>query len=171
MKKIVFLFILFCFFNSIAQNKTVFDIARNGTLTEIQTIFNTDPNLINTLNESKSSPLILACYRGNIDVAKFLIKNVKDINYCSDMGTALMAATYKNQTELVTFLLENNANPNTTDTNGTTALLLAVQFKNLEFVKLLLEFKADKTIKDNKGKTAFEYAVFSGNDSIINLLK
>lgn len=171
MKKAIFIFTLFCFFTTKAQIKTVFDIARNGTLKEIQTTFYTNPNSINTLNESKSSPLILACYRGNIEVAKFLIQNVKDINYCSDMGTALMAATYKNQTELVTFLLENNANPNTTDSNGTTALLLAVQFKNLELVKLLLKFKADKTIKDNKGKTAFEYAVFSGNELIINLLK
>jgi ankyrin repeat protein len=171
MKKILLILILFCFISTNAQNKTVFDIARNGTLTEIQSLFKTNPNSINSVNENKSSPLILACYRGNIAVAKFLINNVKDIDYSSDMGTALMAATYKNQTELVKLLLENKANPNTTDANGTTALLLAVQFKNTPLVQLLLEFKADKTIKDNKGKTAFEYAVFSENEPIINLLK
>ena len=115
--------------------------------------------------------MILACYRGNIEVAQFLIENVKDINYNSDMGTALMAATYKNQPELVKSLLKKKANPNAIDANGTTALLLAVQFKNTALVKLLLEYNADKTIKDNKGKTAFEYAVFSQNEQIINLLK
>jgi ankyrin repeat protein len=171
MKKLVLLTALLCFFSSKAQNKTVFDVARGGTLTEIKELNASNPNLINSIDDNKSSPLILACYRGNIEVAKFLMKNVKDINYCSDMGSALMAATYKNQTELVKLLLENKANPNTTDVNGTTALLLAVQFKNSEIVKILLDFKADKTIKDQKGKTAFEYAVFSENQSIINQLK
>jgi len=168
----LFLFALFLFFfNAKAQNKTVFDIARTGTLTEIQALNKSNPDAINSVNETKSSPLILACYKGNIEVAKFLIKNVKDINYNSDMGTALMAATYKNQPELVKLLLENKANPNATDAGGTTALLLAVQFKNIPLVQLLLAFKADKTIKDSKGKTAFEYAAFSENESIINLLK
>jgi len=171
MKKLLVLTALLCFYISTAQEKNVFDIARSGTLTEIQNLNKSNPDLINSLNENKTSPLILACYRGNIEVAKFLIENVKNINYNSDMGTALMAATYKNQPQLVKLLLEKKANPNATDANGITALSLAVQFKNTELVKLLLEYKADKTIKDNKGKTAFEYAVFSQHEPIINLLK
>ncbi|CAD0009218.1 ankyrin repeat domain-containing protein [Flavobacterium chungangense] len=171
MKKLFVLTALLCFYISTAQEKNVFDIARSGTLTEIQNLNKSNPDLINSLNENKTSPLILACYRGNIEVAKFLIENVKNINYNSDMGTALMAATYKNQPQLVKLLLEKKANPNATDANGITALSLAVQFKNTELVKLLLEHKADKTIKDNQGKTAFEYAVFSQNEPIINLLK
>jgi ankyrin repeat protein len=171
MKKLLVLTALLCFYIATAQEKNVFDIARSGTLTEIQNLNKSNPDLINSLNENKTSPLILACYRGNIEVAKFLIENVKNINYNSDMGTALMAATYKNQPQLVKLLLEKKANPDATDANGITALSLAVQFKNTELVKLLLEYKADKTIKDNKGKTAFEYAVFSQNEPIINLLK
>jgi ankyrin repeat protein len=171
MKKLLVLTALLCFYIATAQEKNVFDIARSGTLTEIQNLNKSNPDLINSLNENKTSPLILACYRGNMEVAKFLIENVKNINYNSDMGTALMAATYKNQPQLVKLLLEKKANPDATDANGITALSLAVQFKNTELVKLLLEYKADKTIKDNKGKTAFEYAVFSQNEPIINLLK
>ena len=81
MKKLLIVTLLLCFFNSKAQNKNVFDIARSGTLAEIQDLNKSNPDLINSLNESKTSPLILACYRGNIEVAKFLIENVKDINY------------------------------------------------------------------------------------------
>lgn len=154
-----------------SQTRNVFDIARKGSLIEIQSIADSNPDIINSVNENNHSPLILACYRGNIEVAKFLIVKVRDINYSSDMGTALMSATYKNQTELVKALLENKANPNITDLNGTTALLLAVQFKNLELVKILLDYKADKNIKDKRGKTAFEYAVFSGKEELITLLK
>jgi ankyrin repeat protein len=171
MKKLVLLTLFLSFLNSKGQDKSVFDIARSGTLTEIQNLNKSNPDLINSLNESNTSPLILACYRGNVEVAKFLIENVKDLNYNSDMGTAMMAATYKNQFELVKLLLDKKANPNAADANGTTALSLAVQFKNSALVKLLLEYKADKTIKDSKGKTAFEYAVFSQNEQIINLFK
>jgi len=172
MKKIfIYLIFISYFTNGYSQNKNVFDIARNGTLSEIQNLHKSNSALINSVDDNKSSPLILACYRGNIEVAKFLIKNVKDINYNSGMGTALMAATYKNQIELVNLLVENRANLNITDASGTTALLLAVQFKNIELVKLFLKFNADKTLKDNKGKTAFEYAVFSDNEQLINLLK
>lgn len=171
MKKLLLFSALLCFVNTIAQQKTVFDIARSGTLAEIEHLNQSHPGLIDTINENNSSPLILACYKANIVVAKFLIANVKDLNYKSDMGTALMAATYKNQIELVQLLLQKNANPNGVDANGTTALSLAVQFRNTSLVQLLLEYNADKTIKDIKGKTPFEYAVFAKNDEIINLLK
>ena len=106
MKKLFVFTTLLFFFAVTAQEKNVFDIARSGTLTEIQNLNKSNPDLINSLNENKTSPLILACYRGNIEVAKFLIENVKNINYNSDMGTALMAATYKNQPQLVKLLLE-----------------------------------------------------------------
>lgn len=171
MKKLLTTTVFLCFLISVAQEKNVFDIARSGTLSEIQNLYKSNPDVINSLNESKTSPLILACYRGNVEVTRFLIENVRDINYSSDMGTALMAATYKNHPQLVKLLLDKKANPNAADANGTTALSLATQFKNSELIKLLLEYKADKTIKDNKGKTAFEYAVFSQNEEIINLLK
>lgn len=171
MKKYLFLIIfIVCSLKLNAQLRTVFEVARSGTIEEINNLHNENATIINSIDENNSSPLQLACYRGNIDVAKFLIQNVKDIDYTSDMGSALMAATYKNQIELVKFLLENKANPNKTDVNGITALMLAVQFKNFEAIELLLNSKADKSIKDKKGMTAFEYAVFSKNEQLINLL-
>lgn len=170
MKKIL-LFVLFSFLITNAQNKNVFDIARNGTLKEIQELNKSNPNLIDTYNENKSSPLILACYRGNTDVALYLIANTKDINYNSGMGTALMAAVVKGNIELVKALINAKANLDLFDSQGKTALMYAVQFKNIEIIKLLLQHKANKSILSNEGKSAFEYAIFSGDETIINLLK
>lgn len=82
-----------------------------------------------------------------------------------------MAAVVRGKNELAKSLLENGANPNLTNLQGTTALMYASQFKNVELVKLLLQYKADKTIINKEQKTAFEFAVFSNNDEIINLLK
>ena len=36
-----------------AQDKNVFDIARKGTLSDIQEIFNQTPDLINSINDNK----------------------------------------------------------------------------------------------------------------------
>ena len=166
------LIIAFLFgFGAFAQTKNIFDIARSGTLSEMKAAFNKNPKSVNQLNDNKLSTLILASYRGNVEVAKFLIDNVKDIDYVSEMGTALMGAVYKNQLGLVQLLINKKANINLQDPNGTTALMLAVQTKNSAMIQLLLKNKADKTLKTKEGKTAFEFAVFAGDDNIINILK
>ncbi len=150
---------------------SIFDIARKGTVDQAQQLLKSDPNAINSINAEGYSPLVLACYRGNNEVAKLLIEKGCDINGTSKMGTPLMACIVKGNNEIAILLIEKKANINIFDENGTTALIYAVMFKNTKLVALLLEHKADKTHKDKKEKTAFEYAVFSGNDEIIELLK
>jgi ankyrin repeat protein len=155
----------------IAQNTNCFDVARKGNLSDIKMLFEKDKNSVNAIDEKGSSMLILACYRGNHDVAKFLIANGADLNYVSNNGTALMACVFKSEFQLVDELLKKNVNLDLTDANGQTALMLAVQFKNAEMVKKLVTAGANKALKCKQNKTAFEYAVFSNNEQIINLLK
>ena len=154
-----------------SQQPNVYDIARTGTVEQAKAITKTNPEAFKTVNENGYSPLTLACYRGNTDVARYLIDNGSDINGNSNMGTPLMAAVVKGNSDIVQYLLDKKADPNLTDPNGTTALIYAVTFRNPDIIKLLLAHGAEKAIADNKGKTAFEYAVFSGNETIINLLK
>jgi uncharacterized protein len=159
-------------FSIFAQEKnSVFDVARKGTLKEIKKIYKKDPKAIVALNENGFSPLILATYKNNNEVAKFLIEKGAKIDEVSEMGTPLMAAVVKGNLEIVKFLIEKKANINLSDSKGNTALIYAVQFQNLEIVKLLLQNNVDKTKIDKQGKTAFEYAVFAKNEEIINLLK
>ncbi|HEU4497015.1 MAG TPA: ankyrin repeat domain-containing protein [Flavobacterium sp.] len=170
MKKFALFFLMLLSANAFSQ-KDIFNVARTGTVDEAKALMKAAPNCINETSPQGYTPLILACYRGNNEVAKLLAKNVKDINAGSGMGTALMAATVKGNVEMAKFLLENKADPDRTDANGTTALIYAVQFSSPEIIKLLLAHKADKAKTDNSGKTAFEYAAFTGNETIINLLK
>ncbi len=153
------------------QVTDVFEIARKGTISQAEAVVKTYPKAFNAVNENGFSPLILACYRGNNEVAKFIINQGVDINVKSDMGSALMACIVKGNNEIAQFLIAKKADLNITDNQGTTALMYAVQFKNIEIIKLLLANHANKDSKDNKGKTAFEYAVFSADEAIINLLK
>lgn len=174
MKKIFFIlsFILgFVVISAQEKAKSIFDIARSGTVIEVKELMKQNPNIINENNENGFSPLILACYRGNIEVAKFLIDNVKDINYKSQEGTALAGLSVKYNKELAEHLLKKNANPNIADSTGFTPLFWAVKFGNVELVELLLKHKADKSVKDSQGMTPFEYALQTNNKDIINLLK
>lgn len=167
-----YILILFLTINGVfSQNTNCFDVARKGNLSEIQTLFEKDNKIVNAIDDNGSSMLILACYRGNIEVAKFLINHSADLNYNSKNGTALMACVVKGAYQLADELISKKANLDLTDGNGMTALMLAVQFKNVEMVKKLVAAGANKTLKCKQEKTAFEYAVFSGNEQIINALK
>jgi hypothetical protein len=154
-----------------AQNSTIFDIARKGTVSEMKLLFEKDKNSINAIDDKGSSILILACYRGNHEVARFLIDNGANFNYVSNNGTALMACVFKNEFQLVDELLKKKVNLDLTDFNGITALMLAVQLNNVQMVKRLVDSGANKALKCKQNKTAFEYAVFSNNEAIIHLLK
>jgi len=172
MSKIKYLLIVLLIVNVVfSQNNSCFDVARKGSLSEIKLLFDKDKSIVNAIDANGSSMLILACYRGNQEVAKFLINNQADVDYISKNGTALMACVMKNEFQLVDELFLKKANLDLTDANGITALMLAVQFKNVEMVKKLVNAEANKGLKCNQNKTAFEYAVFSNSEEIINLLK
>lgn len=153
------------------KTKSIFDIARTGTVAEVTELMKQNPDIINQVNENGFSPLILACYRGNTEVARYLIDHVKDVNYKSREGTALAGLAVKYNKDLVERLLKKKADPNIADATGYTPLFWAVKFGNKELVELLLQYKADKTKKDSMGMTPFEYALKTDHKEIINLLK
>lgn len=157
---------------ALAQEKLdVFEVARKGTVENAKEILKSNPNAFNIVNEDGYSPLILACYKGNNEMTKFLIENGCDVNFKSGMGSALMAATVKGNIEIAKLLLDNKANPDITDSNGMTALLYAVNFKNYELAKLLVKFKSNIEAKDNRGYNALDYAILANDDKLIEILK
>ena len=79
--KIIFFF-LFIFSTTFAQ-KDVFAVSRNGSLLELQELIKSDIDCINNINENGYSTLILAIYSNNVEVAKYLVQNVNNINYLS----------------------------------------------------------------------------------------
>ena len=171
-KRFFFIFITFLIFSNLkAQESSIFDIARNGTLIELKQIIKTDADIINLISKNGYSALTLACYYGNNEVATFLVRHVKDLNSKSSYGTPLMAATVKKNIYLVKLLLENNANPNLTDKNNSTALHFSVIFSQEKIIKLLVKYQAKSNIKDNRGNTALDYAKIINNIKIIQLLK
>jgi uncharacterized protein len=168
--KFLIIFLFFALFTVNAQEKNVFDIARKGTLEEIKAAYNKNPDIINTVDQNKSSTLILAAYRGNTEVALFLADKVKDINYNSGMGSALMAAVMSGNLTVIDKLISLKAKLDLTDSQGKTALIYATFFNKNDIVKSLLKAGADVKLKDIEGKTAQDFANFNKNTELIILL-
>ena len=171
MKKLIYTVIVFFISKSAYSKDDIFDIARKGTVEEVMRTVKGNANAVNQINKEGITPLILACYKGNNEVAAYLVNIVQDLNASSEIGTALMACATKGNIAIARLLLEKKADPNIKDAYGNTALAFAVQFKNIELVELLLEYNADKTQRDDLGKTAFEYAAFSNHPVLVDLLK
>jgi ankyrin repeat protein len=153
-----------------AQDKNVFDIARKGTLSDIQEIFNQTPELINAINDNKATPLILACYRNNEAVALYLSDKVSNVNYNSGMGTALMASIMSGNKVIIEKLISKKADLDQTDTQGKTALIYASFNNNTEIVQMLIKSGANKKLADKENRTALDYAIFNKNTQLIILL-
>ncbi len=172
MKKGLILFICLIFFSiEIDAQSAVFEFARHGCAEDLKYAFEDNPEAINFKNSSGFTPLTLACYNGNIETATFLAKRVENINVNSNVGTALMAAVYKENIEITKMLLEFKADPNIADLNETTALHYAVRFSNVELIKLLVAYGADINLKDDKGFSSWDYAIQNNNEPILKILK
>ena len=163
-------FIFFSFANA-QENLDVFDVGRKGTLEQAKEKLKENPNFFNVVNDEGYSPLLLACYRGNNEVAKLLIDNGSDINGKSKFGTPLMACIVKRNNEIAKLLIEKKADLNFADLSGMSALIYAINFKNYEIVSLLVKAGVNVDFKDAKNKSALDYAILLDDDLLIELLK
>lgn len=170
MKKVFTLALFFAFYTGIAQSD-IFDIARNGTLDELIALIDSDEDTVNSINKRGDSPLVLATYYGNNEVALYLAKLVPNIDIQSKNGTPLIAAVYTDNIYLTEELLKLGANTEGKDSVGKTALIYAITAKNVSIVKLLLSFKANTDIKDKNNYAVIDYAKQTGNEEIINLIR
>jgi ankyrin repeat protein len=153
-----------------AQDKNVFDVARKGTLIEMEAIYKQKTELVDAVNDNKATPLILACYRNNEAVALYLTDKVSNINYNSGMGTALMAAIMSGNKVIIEKLISKKADLDQTDTQGKTALIYAAFNNNTEIVQMLIKAGANKKLADKENRTALDYAKFNKNTQLIILL-
>ncbi|WP_313807245.1 ankyrin repeat domain-containing protein [Flavobacterium sp.] len=170
MRKIIFIALLFFWVDSIVAQQDIFEIARSGTVEELQKVVDKEPNSIHSVNKDGYSLLTLATYRGNNKIAVFLIEKGADINGKSNYGTPLMAAVVKGNKEIAEALVKHNADISLTDASGNSALIYAVLFKQYDLIPLLLKAKADVHAKDIRGNSAFDYAKISGDEKLVELL-
>ena len=93
--------------------------------------------------------VIIAAYRGDVEMLKQILATNPDKDVRDALGaTALHAAMYQSNIQVVKLLLENGFDPNARDTNNNyTPLHYAVTANNLDYARLLLQYGANKSAK------------------------
>lgn len=117
----------------------IFDLIRNNNLSDLDKALQANPDLVNLPDEKGFTPLVLATYLGNREIAKLLIERGADLNYQDPMMgmTALMGVSFKGQAALAQLLLEKGADAHLKTKNGETALDFAKKSGVAEIVRLL----------------------------------
>lgn len=100
--------------------------------------------------------LSIICEKNNLPLLKEILKykDMRDL-INSDCGLfPLSVACKNNYMDIYDILLENGADVNFTNSEGTTALMAAVQYHQLDMVRRLLADGADPNLVDEYGRTA-----------------
>ncbi|MEP0985791.1 ankyrin repeat domain-containing protein [Ekhidna sp.] len=111
---------------------------RTGQLAPLQHLVAKNPNLVNLPDERGFTPLVLATYMGQKEIAELLIDHGANVNAQDAVGnTALMGVSFKGSKELVEMLLARGADIELANKQGDTALSFAKNHGHEEIVELL----------------------------------
>ncbi len=102
------------------------------------------------------SPLMMACLKGELELAKRLIGRGADVN--KPGWTPLHYAATNGHLAVMELLFANNAYIDAESPNGTTPLMMAAQYGSTAAVKRLLDEGADPALKNQLGLTAIDFA-------------
>jgi uncharacterized protein len=111
---------------------------------------------VNMLNQAGESPLMMAVFRGNMELVKALLDRDADVNKTG--WTPLHYAATAGSLPLIALLLEKHAYIDAESPNGTTPLMMAAQYGNPAAVKVLLDEGADPLLKNQLGLSAIDFA-------------
>jgi ankyrin repeat protein len=152
---------------------TLFEAAAIGKFDVVAHLVYTHPELINQFSNDGFTPLGLACYFGQAEVARFLVLKGANVNVPSSNGFQVYpihSAVAANQNEIVRTLIDGGAQVNVKQQVGITPLHSAAKNGNLEVLILLLENGADISIRMEGGKLPADLAREKGFDDIADIL-
>jgi ankyrin repeat protein len=105
-----------------------------------------------------------------IEMCQWLIAQGEDPNYIGKDGWTPLQSAAMGSPECVRLLLEDGANPDLQNNNGSTALHIAATVGCPVSVKLLLEHGAKTTLRDGHKHTARDIALIKGYRHIVALI-
>lgn len=126
-----------------------------------------------SVDEFGATPLLVASLNGNLDVVKFLIRELKVNKNAStfENANAIFLASYGGHLEVIKYLLRININSNVPDINGLTPFLIACYKGHLEIVNYFVSL--DKNVlrqKSLRGANPLIMASLGGHEEVIRYL-
>ena len=117
-----------------------------------------------------------ACKNGNIIELQNVLPQISDINKPNEKGwNAIILAAFNHHLEIIKLLLQNGADINSTNTNGTTVFMYAktkvLENNNYEILDFLLANGAAINARDLKNNwTVLDYVKQTNHQPLINYL-
>jgi len=150
----------------------IFNLVNHGDIKMVSKLLDKDPTIVNNRNESKWTPLHLACFKGNIEMVKLLLEKGADINAKSRTGmTPVYLAATKGNYKIVLLLADKGANINIPANNSEwTPLMRACSKGYFKTAEVLVKYGADINAKSKAGWTPLHGAAEQGHLKIVELL-
>jgi ankyrin repeat protein len=141
MKSIILIAVSIFISRQITWSQSIHELARTGTVSLMEEHLKKVPSDLNSVSEQGMTAFLLASYRGNNAVAKLLMDKGADIGYCSPEGTAIYGMIYKDNSELIKYVLEKGHSPNDTCqfSQFGTPLNFAISLRRYGIISLLLD--------------------------------
>jgi len=153
---------------------TLFEAAAAGKFDVVAHLVFTYPDAIDYFADDGFTPLGLACYFGQHEIARYLVLKGADVNQPSNNGFNVFpihSAAAGNYTDIAKLLIDNGANINVRQQAGSTPLHSAAQNGNLDLLILLLENGADVNARMEGGKLPADLAREKGFKEIAEILE
>ncbi|SDS32846.1 Ankyrin repeat-containing protein [Mucilaginibacter mallensis] len=153
---------------------TLFEAAAAGKFDVVAHLVFTYPDAIDFFADDGFTPLGLACYFGQHEIARYLVLKGANVNQPSNNGFNVFpihSAAAGNYTDIAKLLIENGANVNVRQQAGSTPLHSAAQNGNLNLLILLLENGADVNVRMEGGKLPADLAREKGFKEIAEILE
>ncbi len=101
------------------------------------------------------------------------MNNGADVNVCTTEGSAIYGILFKNNTEMLSFVLEKGISPNDTCQfqQFGTPLHMAMSLKRYESVELLLKYGTNKSIPNQEGSTVDELLIRYNDEILTEIFK
>jgi ankyrin len=145
------------------SDRTWINVAKSGNVDLAKWLLANDKVVTPTVldKETGANALHIACHYNFLDFVKYLVKDgVISVSSTSEHGaTALFLATEARNTDIVTWLLDNGADPNQGDEEGATPIMIAAEKGFLDLVELLTSRGAEVDKRTADGHSAFFYAL------------
>lgn len=130
--------------------------------------------LVSAYSHDGWTPLHLAAFFGNAEIAEILLANGADAQARSRnnmQNTPLHAAAAGRHNELVSVLLAHNADVNARQHGGWTPLHAAAQNGDSELARLLIAVGADVKARAENNQSALDLAMQKGHGEMVELLE
>lgn len=157
----------------LAPSMDLYESIAYGQLQGVKEAITKQADLLNQAAPDGFSPLCLAAYFAQFEVAKWLIEQGADLNQAAanpSKVAPIHAAVAANHLELVKLLLDEGAAVNLAQTQGVTPLHSAAHRGNLDMVKALVGAGANVHAKMDSGETALSFAEKDNHQEVVDYL-